>query len=241
MTTSVVLKRNASLKRLILGTLLGSFSIFFLFFPVNQILLFLFKILIAVGMVLMAFQYKDLKYTLNNLGYFYMISVILGGFLYYLNVEFSYSHIGLIFFYHKINCNALFLIIISPIILYIYNKQSKKFKTMYNLLYDVEIVLKKEKIYVKGFLDTGNKLVDPITNKPIFLLEKGLVKENEQSIYYVPYETFNEQKLLKCFKPTYIVINEKKYKNVLLGISDKKFHLEGVECILNSKIMEDLK
>ena len=149
MTTSIVLKRNASLKRLILGTIIGSLSIFFLFFPINQILLFLLKVLIAVGMVLMAFRYKDLKYTLNNLGYFYMISVILGGFLYYLNVEFSYSHIGLIFFHHKMNGNALFLIIISPIILYIYNKQSKKFKTMYNLLYDVEIVLKKEKILYK--------------------------------------------------------------------------------------------
>lgn len=241
MTTSIVLKRNASLKRLLLGTLLGSLSIFFLFFSLNQVLLFLFKVFIAIGMVLITFSFKDLKYTLNNLGYFYMVSVILGGFLYYLNVEFSYSHIGLIFFHHKMNISALFLLILSPIILYIYSKQSKNFKTMYNLIYDVEIVLKNKKINVKGFLDTGNKLVDPITNKPIFLLEKGLVKESEQSIYYVPYEALNEQKLLKCFKPTYIVINEKKYKNVLLGLSDKKFHLEGVECILNSKIMEDLK
>ena len=35
------------------------------------------------------------KYTINNLIYLYMTSIILGGFLYLLNVEFSYKHIHL--------------------------------------------------------------------------------------------------------------------------------------------------
>ncbi len=241
MTTAITLKRKVSIKRLLLGTCMGSTSIFFLFFSIHSLFLFLFKLLIAFLMVVLTFQYKDYKYTLNNLGYFYMISVILGGFLYYLNVEFSYSHVGLVFFSKKININGLFLLIISPIILYIYYKQSKNFKMMYNLIYDVEIDIGNQKWYLKGFLDTGNKLVDPITNKPIVLIEKGILSEKDLNVYYVPFNGINEHKLLKCFKPTSICIGKKKYKNILLGISDKKFHLEGVECLLNNKMMEDLE
>lgn len=242
MTTSITLKRNASIKSLLLGTFIGSSSIFFLFYSVNSIALFFFKILIAFLMVICSFRYKDLKYTINNLGYFYMISVILGGFLYYLNLEFSYTHVGLVFINKGISINAVFLILISPFILYIYYRQAKKFKSNYNLIYEVEIGLKnKEKINVKGFLDTGNKLVDPITNKPILLLQKGLIKEEKEKIYYIPFHSLGNNNLLKCFKPVYVIIENKKYKNYLIGISDKKFSMEGVECILNNKVMEDLK
>lgn len=241
MTTSLVLKRNASLKKLILASLLGSLSILFLFWNINSLLLFFFKIGIAIFMMLVAFGYKDLKYFLNNLGYFYMISVILGGFLYYLNIEFSYTHVGLIFINKGLNINALVLFIISPIILYIYYRQAKKMKTTYNLTYEVLVLLKNGKKYtMHGFLDTGNKLVDPITSKPIILLEKGVIKEENINFYYVPFQSLNNNNLLKCLKPEYIEINHKKYKNYLLGISDKKFHLDGVECVLNNKLMEDL-
>ncbi len=240
-TTSFVLKRNASLKRIILAALLGSLSILFLFWNINSVLLFLLKIGIATLMLLVAFGYKDLKFFLNNLGYFYMISVILGGFLYYLNLEFSHTHIGLIFINKGLNINAMFLFIISPFILYIYYRQAKKMKATFNLTYEVSIALKNGKKYhLRGFLDTGNKLIDPITNKPILLLEKGVIKEENINFYYVPFQSLNNNNLLKCLKPEWIEIKNKKYKNYLLGISDKKFHLDGVECILNNKLMEDL-
>lgn len=242
MTTSITLKRSVSLKRILLGTFIGSTSILFLFWSINNILLFFFKLIIAILMVILTFSYKDLKYTLNNLGYFYMISVILGGFLYYLNLEFSYTHIGLIFINKGISINAIFLILISPVILYIYYRQAKQFKSNYNLIYEIEIGLKnKEKLNLKGFLDTGNKLMDPITNKPIILIQKGIVDEEKEKIYFVPFHSLNNNNLLKCFKPEYIEIENKKYKNYLIGISDKKFHLDGVECILNNKLMEELK
>lgn len=241
-TTSIVLKRNTSIKRILLGTIMGSISILFLFYNISSFFLFFFKLFIAIFMIISAFGYKDLKYTVNNLGYFYMVSVILGGFLYYLNLEFSYTHIGLIFINRGISINAIVLILISPIILYIYYKQVKKFKTNYNLIYEVEIGLKsKEKFMLKGFLDTGNKLIDPITNKPILLIQKGLIKENEENLYYIPFHSLGNNNLLACFKPEYVKIENKTYKNYLLGISDKKFNMEGVECILNNKVMEDLK
>lgn len=240
-TTSITLKRNASIKRLFLGALFGSLSTFFLFFSVGTILLFFFKILIAIGMVLLSFQFKDLKYTFNNLGYFYMISVILGGFLYYLNLEFSYTHIGMVFINKGISVNAIFLLIISPIILYIYYKQTKNFKTSYHLMYKVVIGFKKKKLKLNGFLDTGNKLIDPITNKPILLVQKGIILEEDINTYPIPFHSLNNHNLLRCFKPDYVEIKNRKYKNYLIGICDKKFSMNGVECILNNKLLEDLE
>ena len=241
MTTSIILKRNASLKRLLIGAIFGSISILFLFWNITSVFLFLFKIVIAFLMIGITFGYKDRKYFFNNFGYFYMISVILGGFLYYLNLEFSYTHIGMIFIHKGIQVNVVFLLIISPLILYVYYRQAKKLKSNYQFMYSVKIVLKNEESFLlHGFLDTGNRLVDPITNKPIILIEKGVFKE-DVPFYYVPFHSLNNNNLLKCIRPLYIEIKGKKYKNYLVGISDKKFHLDGVECILNNKLMEDLK
>lgn len=241
MVTSIVLKRNASIKNIILGTLIGSFSLIFLFFRISSFLLFFFKVVIAILMILVTFGYRDLKNLINNLGYFYMISVILGGFLYYLNVEFSYKQVGLIFINNGLSVNAIFLIIISPIILYIYIRQAKQFKSLLSLTYKVEITLRNKRVItLNGFLDTGNKLIDPITNKPIILIEKGIIDEDSERIYYIPFNSLNNHNLLKCIKPLYVVIDEKKYNNYLLGISDKKFHLDGVQCLLNNKLMEEM-
>ena len=114
-------------------------------------------------------------------------------------------------------------------------------KSNYNLEYKVKIVLKDKKEYIlNGFLDTGNKLVDPVSNKPIILLEKGILKEDNKLFYYIPFNSLNNHNLLKCLKPEYIEIANKKYKNYLIGICDKKFNMEGVKCILNNKLMEEI-
>lgn len=182
-------------------------------------------------MQIVAFKYKDLKYTLNNLGYFFMISIILGGFIYYLYLEYQSTLLYLIF-----------LVILSPIIIYIYYKQNKKMKSNYNLIYDVIIGFNNNKtIKVKGFLDTGNKLVDPITNKPIILIQKNLINLNKEKFYYIPFNSINNNSLLKCLKPAFVEIEKKRYKNYLIAVIDKKFNMEGVECILNNLLMEELK
>lgn len=241
LTTTIVLKRNTNMKRILLAAFIGSLSIIFLFLNVSSLFLFLFKVFIAFLMVIVAFKYDNLKYTVNNFIYFYMISIILGGFLYYLNVEFSYTQVGLLFVKHEININAIFLILISPIILFIYVRQMRQMKIKYNLSYEVKIVLKNNQEYVlNGFLDTGNRLIDPITNKPIILLEKGIVDEKNNTFYYVPFHSLNNENLLKCLRPKYIEIDNKKFNNYLIGISDKKFNFDGVKCILNNKLMEEL-
>ena len=241
MTVDITLKRNTSFKRLIIASLIGALSIIILFLPFNKYILFILKIIISIIMVLAAYSYKDIKYTFNNIFYLYMCSVILGGFLYFLNIEFSYKRNGLIFFYNGLSINYILLLIIGPIILCLYIKQHNNIKKIINYKYKVKIVVDSNTIInCIGYLDTGNKLKDPITKKYIILINKKLIDQRIRSPMYVPYKTINKRSLLKCYKIKYIEISNRKYFNYLIGVVDESISIDGVDCLLNNNLLEEI-
>ncbi len=230
LSVSIVLKRNSKFLRLGLGALLGSLTTIFLFFKMSVILLNILKILMSIGMVLVGFGYKDIKYTLNNLLYLYLVSIILGGFLYYLNIN----------YYEEINYGVL--LIISPLILVLYIISSKNLKTSYNNYYNCRIYFDEQNyIDVSAFLDTGNKLKDPYTNKGIIILNKKYIPFKIDYPILVPFRVLNNQGLLKCIKGFRLEIDHKISKSFLIGVSDEELIGDGIDCIISERIMEGLK
>lgn len=243
LTVNVALKRHSKIKRIILGAILGGISLLSLFIPFNSISLSISKFIIGLIMVLVSFGYKNLRYTFYNLLYLFMCSIILGGFLYFLQVQFSYNNDGFVFYYEGLAINYIFIFVITPLILYVFIKSIKVLKEVKNYYYKVTIIFSNEfNLCITGFLDTGNKLVDPITNKPIILLNKKLVKGkfNIRSPMYVPYNALNNHGLLECVKPKKLYIDDIELRNYLVGFSDNSFKLNGIECLLNYKILEDI-
>lgn len=242
LATALILRRNVKLLRLILGGLIGGFSIFILFMKINSFELFLFKVLISIFMILISFGFKDIKYTLKNLYYLYTISIVLGGILYFLNVEFSYKQEGLVFYHNGLSINFIVLIIVSPILIYTYVKQILNLKNNYSNYYNVDIYLKDGTIKsFNAFLDTGNKLYDPYKKRPIIIVyEKDLKCEVDiQNILMVPYDAINSHGLLKCIVPDKVYIKGIGIKkDVLIGISKEKIDIDGVNCILHTKLLE---
>ena len=237
----ILLRRHASLKRLLAGSFIGSLSILFLFLDLTSFELFLLKVLTSIIMVVISFKYRDLKYTFRNLLYLYTTSIILGGFLYLLNVEFSYKQEGLVFYHNGLSINWIVLLATSPIILYLYLKQGLYLKNNYSNYYLVDIYLKDKKITVSSFLDTGNHLVDPYLKRPIILVTKNELENayRESDIVLVPYESLNHKGILKCFKPDKIVISGIGIRtNLLIGIAEDKINIDGIDCILNTKLLE---
>ena len=57
---------------------------------------------------------------------------------------------------------------------------------------------------------------------------------------YVPYNSLNHHGLIECIKPKYIIVNDKKLVNYLIGLSEESFKLNGIDCLLNYKILEDI-
>ena len=232
LTVKIVLKRNTSLKRIFLGALLGSFSILLLFLSISSLELFLFKIIISILMIIISFGYKDKEYFFKNIIYLYFSSIILGGFLYFLNITFSYKNNGIIFFNNGFSINVIFLIIISPIILYFYIKQNKSLKIINNYNYIVEFTYNNKKYKYNAYLDTGNKLYDPYTKKPVILLyDKNLKIEH---YFLIPYNTVEQKGLLKAFKINKIIIDKKIInKKVIIALVNKPFKMDGVDILLH--------
>ena len=237
LTVSVILKRNVSIIRIMLGSFFGGISILFLFFNINSILLFILKMIISIIMTLISFRYRNFKYTLVNLFYLYMASIILGGFLYLLNIEFSYKHAGIIFYNNGLSINFIFLILVSPFILYFYIKQLKKFRCNYSNYYNIEIYYNNKKYNYIGYMDTGNSLKDSLTLKNVILIDKRKLLFNIKEFRLIPYMGVNGGNMIKVVKIDKLVFNNKEY-NVLLGIMDS-IMLDGVDVILNRNLLEE--
>lgn len=242
-TVSLLLKRNASLKRLFLGAIMGGISILTLFISVSSLTLFFIKVLMSIIMVLVTFSYKNIKYTFYNLLYLYLVSIILGGFLYYLNSEFSYKNVGLLFIHKGVSINFILIIIAAPVILFLYVYQNRRLKEEYSKRYEVSIkFLNNKKINLSAFYDTGNKLIDPYKKRPIILINKHLLGNYKPNYILVPCHTVNKESLLKCFKIKELKVNKKSIKKeVLVGVSDNNFNIEGVDLLLHEEIVKEIK
>lgn len=229
LTVTTALKRNISFKRILFGSLVGSLSTFLIFLPFNKYIILILKLLSGLFMVVVTFKFKNLKYTITNIIYLYMCSVILAGFLYYLKLEFN-------------NLSYIIILLIAPVILYLYLKEQKELKKIINYYKNVKITLKNNHIiFLKGFIDSGNKLKDPITNKYIILINRSKLKGiyNIRSPIYVPIKTVNQNSLLECISIKHIIIDDKTYTNYLLGLSDHFNGFDEVECLLNYHLLEE--
>ena len=226
-----LLKLQTKLYRIILGSIIGSSSILLLFLKLNTLELNIYKILISIIMTYVTFGKNKF---FNKLFYLYIISIIVGGSLYLINDSLGYKVDSFIFINNGYNINLIILLIISPLIIYLYIKEFLKFKKKINTTYNVIIKIKNKIINIEAFLDTGNKLIDPYFHRPIILLNKKYINLKKHKIIYVPFNSLNNNGILKCVIPEYILIDNKKYDKCLIGISENLKY----DCILNERIFD---
>lgn len=232
LAVGILLTRKTNINKIFLSSVVGTIPIVFLFLNINQQLMFVISFIFSLIMSCISFSYRDIIYTIKNVFYMYMTSIFIAGSIYLINVNFLPT-------INNYLLNVIILIIIAPIITYIYLKSISKLKNNYFNYYKVDIYLKEQKeITVTAFLDTGNKLIDPYKRRPIILLKKDLVDIGKQKILLVPYNTVNNSDLLECIVPHKIYIHNVGYQtNFLIGLMDE-VNIEGVDCILNQKLLE---
>ena len=240
-SVNFILRRNVKFYRIVIASLFGNISLLLLFVSNSSVLMFS-KLFLAVVINFICFCYIDFFYLLKNVVYFYLVSMLLGGVLYFFDLQFSFSDSGVI---TKSNnfVNYLIIVVICIGILYFYLYGVKDLKNNYSEYYNCLIFLDdNNSVMVSGFLDTGNKLRDPYTNKNIILLNKRVIANFKvKSTIYVPYNSLNSHGLLKCFKVKKIVIDGKESNDFLVGISEEEMFIDGIDCILNTSLMEELK
>ena len=90
-------------------------------------------------------------------------------------------------------------------------------------------------MYLNGYMDSGNELIEPFTNRKVIIINKKDLKEN---YYFVPYKTIDNSSLIRCFNPKKVYIDGLGERNdISVGVINKKF--KGFNCLLNYKLLED--
>lgn len=235
LSVSVILKRNVPLFRIILGAFIGSLTILILFFKITSFELFLIKVYLSIIMCLISFGFKDLKYTLKNILFLYLVSIILGGFLYMINIEFGYKNEGLVFINKGISLNVIFLIIFSPIVLYIYVKEMKNYKVKIGNYYKVNIYIGKKVLNLNGYLDTGNTL----KYKGRLVILTNIKNSFKNKIYMIPYMGASGYGVLECIRVRKVeVLDLGVFEDVYLGFS-KTLNLKEADVLLNAFMREE--
>lgn len=219
---SRLLKLQTNNKKIILSCIVGEVTLIYLLFSFDGFISFIFKLIVMVLMMYISFGYIDIRSFIKNICYYYILSFFLGGVLYYIQIN-------------NLN-NYKFFLILIPFIIHIYEYFEYSLRKYISSRYKVNIYLNDGNIlYLNGFMDTGNSLIEPYGNRRVIIINK---KVNE-SFYLVPYKTISGDSLLKCFNPKRVYIDGiGDVNNISVGVIDKKF--SGFDCLLNNLILEDI-
>ncbi|MBR3210583.1 MAG: sigma-E processing peptidase SpoIIGA [Bacilli bacterium] len=220
--TKKILRRKTKIYRMIFGSLMGSCTIFLLWIPLKMMVLTFLKIVIALLMNFISFGKEKL---FENTFYFYLLSIIVGGFLELLHLNHGYYY------------NMLFLLLLCPMIIGFFIYQYKKYKENMIHKFQVKIYSNHKEYLFDGFIDTGNHLKSPISHKPVILIDQYIPHTKP---YYIPYKALNYEGILECIKPDKVFINEVEIKKCLVGLSKRSLHLHDCHCILPNCIKEEL-
>ena len=231
LSVDLSLHRSVTWKRVLIGALIGEISILTLFIDFNMFTLTVFKLIISFLMSIATFGYKDIKYTFYNVVYLYFLGIILGGFVTFLYNEFQVNR--------EYSIKYLIILALSPLALLIYRKLTSRLRRDYNARFEVIIEYANNKFEGIGFLDSGNKLVSPISGNTVILVEKEYIAYHKLKLLPVPYNALNHHGIVYCFRPNRVLIDGIERKNLLIGLSEVPFNKDGCNVLLNSR-MEDL-
>lgn len=252
---------KVSVARLCISSLFG--AICALFMPLMTCANFLIvgiKLLIGVVMVLIAHKCSTFKKFVVDYFIFLSTTAVFGG----VGIGVLYLLFGSVTLTSGFAINspvfmsAIYIAIFAWVcgvvasIKFFYRKKNRN-----QFTYEVELECKSKKVESMAYLDSGNTLVDPVTNKPVVIiglktfsklhndvkLENLLMKKLDQikieGAHYIEYQTLNNQKMSMLITPIdKIEMKNKKEKNGLkdcvLGLSFAKFQKSfGCDILLN--------
>lgn len=178
--TAIFLKRSAQPIRIILGGVFGSLLIIAAITPFSTYAAHpLVKALVSVGMILTTFGYKRFATFLSNLLTFYFATFLMGGILlgahYFLTFDMELKSTVVIQSIRGYGdpVSWLFLLGAFPIAWHFSKRRINAItisNIQYDILIDVSIVINGIILQLKGLIDSGNQLYDPISKTPVMIV-----------------------------------------------------------------------
>ncbi len=222
--------------------------------------------------VYIAFRFKRFSYFLQNVAMFYFVAFMIGGGL--IAVRFFLQSDSQILngmaslrttgFGDPISW--IFVIVGFPLLWYFSRGRLNTIEyrsISYEQMADVEIQIEDATIRLKGLIDSGNLLTDPITKVPVMIIDcrqtdrsyrlHELVSLNSMMettnhpwnarIRMIPFRSVGyDQQMMIALRPDFINIYHDnkvyKVKRCLVGLTKQQFSSDGdFECILHPKML----
>ncbi len=178
-STAYIMKLKIKFVRIIISSLLGSIYAILVYadvFPMYSNIIF--KIILSICMVYIAFKPKKISGLIKELILFYLVSFALGGcafaLLYIIRPQDIFMNNGVYIGTYPIKI-ALLGGVTGFIVTYIAFKVVKTKITKNEIIYEVVIKIEDKELKTNVILDTGNMLKDPITNDSVILVEKDVL------------------------------------------------------------------
>ena len=174
--TGYILKLKISHIKVVISSLIGSVYAIVCYMEILEIYSnIITKIVLSIVMVYVAFRPRNVKMCIKQVLMFYLISFIFGGcafaLLYIVKPQDIITRNGVFVGTYPIKI-AVLGALVGFIITYLVFKLIKNRFSNKNVFCDIYVKFKEREILVKGMLDTGNLLKDPITQMPVILIEK---------------------------------------------------------------------
>lgn len=278
--TSFVLKKKTTKMRLFLGAMFASLYVFILFYPAIAFMTHpVIKGIYSIFIILITFRFQQFRSFVQAFLMFYFVNFAVGGGLiglhFFLQVDQSFiqgtfatrgSQFGS-------PISWLFLIVGFPLVFFYSKKRFESVETVnirYDETVDVSIEMDGVVYQLKGFIDSGNQLTDPFSQKPVMILDMTkltgtfpedlifLSKKNPENftevpdqysgrISLVPFRTIGkEQQFLWTIRPDKVIVydGDKAFdcSKTLVGLSTMSLGENGeYECLLNPMMIQKRK
>lgn len=183
LVTSKFLRVQMKGWRALLAALAGTvYVVFMLMIPrASYYFTFSAKVLLSVLMIFITFRIKNFKEFLKILVSFYISTFMFAGaaFAYiYMSGSGGFVQNGVYYIFKKSDTNMIVFAVVMAVILVkvFYETVFSKSKHQ-NDLVDFGITMGDQSLSLKGLVDTGNSLHDPISNLPVVVCELEAVKD----------------------------------------------------------------
>lgn len=186
--TSIMLKRQIKWWRIFLGGVLGSMIILLYFSPFSSIAGNpLVKLCFSFGMVLITFGFKRIRYFLKALLLLYLSTFLTGGTIigvhYFIKFDNQITSEVLLASVRGFGdpISWLFVMIGFPVAWYFSKIGVEKMemtKIQFDQLVEVHFSIQDIQLTIKGLVDSGNQLYDPITKTPVMIVSIQKLKES---------------------------------------------------------------
>ena len=185
LATGLIIKSEIKHIRILIGSILGSaYAVIYYITKFEIYSNLLFKILLSISMVYIAYKPKKVKQTVKYLIIFYLVSFAFGGcafaLLYFIKPQNILIKNGVYVGTYPLK-TAILGGIVGFVIVVIAFKIIKDKKNKKNLFCNIDIKIEDKVKTIHSLIDTGNLLKEPITGNLVIVVEtealKGLVPE----------------------------------------------------------------